>query len=404
MARPTRRLATASLPLIALAAAACANDADTGPRAVPVEPPPLVGPAPDLVAAEYDLGLPPWAPIPLEPSLNRMTPEKVELGRRLFYDPRLSSDQSKSCASCHLQELAFTDGLARSPGVGGDLTLHNSPSLANVAYLPALNWDNPFLHALEAQGITPLIGERPEELGMAAVEEEIESRLLADPVYEDLFDKAFPQPWERINVSTIVRAISAFQRTIVSFDSPYDRWTHAGDDDAISRAARRGADLFFSARLNCGACHGGPNFNGAIMHADRPLAGTPFHNTGLYNLDGAGAYPEAAPGLWQMTAKPEDIGRFRAPSMRNVALTAPYMHDGSIETLDEVLDHYATGGRTIASGPNAGVGADSPLKSALITGFELSARDRADLIAFLQSLTDETLLANPAYADPWKQE
>lgn len=398
MATPARRFLFASL--LAAIAAACASDTDPGPRAVPVPQPELVGPAPDLAPVVYDLGLPDWAPVPLEPQFNRMTAEKVELGRRLFYDTRLSADGTKSCASCHQQELAFTDGLARSPGVGGDLTLHNSPSLANVAYLPSLNWDNPFLHALEAQGITPLLGEDPEELGMAGFEEDLAVRLGEDPIYADLFAAAFPASWETINISTIVRALAAFQRTIVSFNSPYDRWA-SGDTDAISAAANRGADLFFSARLNCAACHGSLNLDGAVMHAGQPIAGTPFHNTGLYNLDENGAYPEADPGLWEFTARDEDIGRFRAPSLRNVALTAPYMHDGSIETLDEALDHYAAGGRTISSGPNAGVGAANPLKSELVTGFELTARERADLLAFLGSLTDEALLTNPAYADPW---
>lgn len=396
------RQQVAAVPFAALAIA-CANDLDTGPRAIRVEQPPLVGPAPDLIPIEYDLGLPDWAPVPLEPELNRTTAEKIELGRRLFYDTRLSADGTMSCASCHQQELAFTDGLARSPGVGGDLTLHNSPSLANVAYLPSLNWDNPFLHALEAQGITPLLGEDPEELGMADFEGDLAVRLGEDPIYADLFTAAFPASWETINISTIVRALAAFQRTIVSFDSPYDRWAN-GETDALSTAAQRGADLFFSARLNCAACHGSLNFDGAVMHAGQPIGGTPFHNTGLYNLDENGAYPENDSGLWVFTARDEDVGRFRAPSLRNAALTAPYMHDGSIETLDEVLDHYAAGGRTTPSGPNAGVGADNPLKSELITGFELTLRERTDLLAFLESLTDEALLTNPAYADPWGQD
>lgn len=387
---------------VAIFSTACANDIDAGPPAVRVEQPELAGPTPDLVAVDYDLGLPAWAPAPLEPVYNRMSAKKIELGRRLFYDTRLSADGTMSCASCHLQELAFTDGLARSPGVSGDLTLHNTPGLANVAYLPSLNWDNPFLHAIEAQGITPLLGEDPAELGMSAFEEDFAVRLGEDPVYADLFAAAFPASWETINISTVVRALAAFQRTIISFDSPYDRWTN-GEEQALSAAAQRGADLFFSARLNCAACHGSLNFDGAVMHEQQPIAGTPFHNTGLYNLDETGAYPEDDPGVWTFTAKDEDVGRFRAPSLRNVAVTAPYMHDGSIGTLDEVLDHYVAGGRTIASGPNKGVGADNPLKSELISGFELSRRDRADLIAFLESLTDETLLTNPVYADPWRQ-
>jgi cytochrome c peroxidase len=166
----------------------------------------------------------------------------------------------------------------------------------------------------------------------------------------------------------------------------------------------RGEALFFSERLECHHCHNGLHFSDTVLHERNRIGERAFHNTGLYNIDGRGAYPANNTGIAEITGRPEDMGRFRAPSLRNVAVTAPYMHDGSIATLSEVIDHYAAGGRTIASGPNAGVGRDNPLKSSFLPGFEMSAQERADLIAFLQSLTDEQFLRDPRYADPWTEE
>jgi cytochrome c peroxidase len=140
----------------------------------------------------------------------------------------------------------------------------------------------------------------------------------------------------------------------------------------------------------------------SASYVGKTLEETAFHNTGLYDLGGTGDYPQGNRGLYEFTRDPADMGRFKAPTLRNVAVTAPYMHDGSIATLDEVLDHYASGGRTIASGPHAGVGRDNPYKSELINGFELSAQERADLMAFLHALTDVAFLGDPRFADPWR--
>lgn len=185
-------------------------------------------------------------------------------------------------------------------------------------------------------------------------------------------------------------------------DSPYDRYRYGGDVDAVSDAVLRGEALFFSEKFECHHCHNNLNLSDNIAHARAPYPEIAFNNTGLYNLDGKGAYPPNNTGIAELTGRPEDMGRFRAPSLRNVALTAPYMHDGTIDTLDGVLDHYAAGGRTIASGPHAGVGRDNPLKSSFVPGFDMSPEEKADHIAFLQSLTDEAFLKNPAYSDPWK--
>ena len=144
--------------------------------------------------------------------------------------------------------------------------------------------------------------------------------------------------------------------------------------------------------------------NDNIIHSRAPHPEIAFNNTGLYNIDGKGGYPQGNTGISELTERPEDMGRFKAPTLRNIAVTAPYMHDGSIPSLNEVLDHYAAGGRTIASGPNAGVGHDNPLKSSFVPGFTITPEERADLIAFLNSLTDEKFLTDPRYADPWKKE
>jgi cytochrome c peroxidase len=357
---------------------------------------------PALVPVTFDLGLPTWAPPPLEPSTNRLNAAKAELGRRLFYDVRLSSTKTKSCATCHEQKLAFTDGLPISPGVTGQHTPRNSMSLANVAYAPVLTWSNPLLHSLEQQALVPLLGQEPVELGMAGLDAELKQRLEAEPIYQDLFPKAFPELNGEISLATVVRALSAFQRTIISMDAPYDRYRYKGDVDAVSDAAIRGEALFFSEKFECHHCHNNFNMNDNVVHARAPYPEIAFHNTGLYNIDGKGAYPKGNTGIAELTERAADMGRFKAPSLRNVDVTAPYMHDGSIATLEGVIDHYAAGGRTINSGPYAGIGRDNPLKSSFVPGFDVTAHEKADLIAFLKSLTDEQFLNNPRYSDPWK--
>lgn len=357
-----------------------------------------------LVPSTHDFGLPAWAPRPLEPAANRTTADKVELGRHLFYDTRLSLDGTMACASCHEQARAFTDGLAVSPGVTGQITPRNAMSLANVAYFPVLTWGNPLMKHLEQQALVPLIGQEPVELGLAGKEQEVIARLAAEPVYRDLFPKAFPEAGGEISLATVVRALAAFQRSLISMRSPYDRYRYEGQVDAISESAIRGEALFFSERLECHHCHNGINFADTVLHERNKAGEVAFHNTGLYNLDGKGLYPAPNFGIAEITGRPEDMGRFRAPSLRNVAVTAPYMHDGSIATLDEVIDHYAAGGRTIASGPNAGIGRTNPLKSSFVPGFTLSAAERADLIAFLMSLTDESFLRDPRHSNPWPKK
>src|SRR6202040_1696497 len=174
----------------------------------------------------------------------------------------------------------------------------------------------------------------------------------------------------------LTQALATFERTIISARSPYDRYHNERDDTAISTAARRGETLFFSQPLSCFRCHGGFTFSGAVGFEGRRDGGLEFHNTGLYNLAGALSYPAANTGIYEFTRKPEDVGKFKAPTLRNIAVTAPYMHDGSIATLEDVLAHYAAGGRTIASGPDQGIGHDNPNKSPTVRGFALIRAQR----------------------------
>ncbi len=352
--------------------------------------------------SSWDWQLPVGFPKPKVPADNPLTEAKVELGRRLFYDVRLSKNETQSCASCHQQSLAFTDGLAQGVGSTGEMHPRGAMSLVNVAYLTSLTWGNPLIDRLEEQALLPLFGETPVELGFAGHEGELLARLEADPAYAELFAEAFPDS-ESVSLDHLTKALAAFQRALVSARSPYDRYTYDGDASALGESALRGRDLFFSEQLECFHCHGGFNFSDSVATASTAIVEQMFHNTGLYNLGGTGAYPEPNTGVFELTGIPEDMGRFRAPTLRNIALTAPYMHDGSIATLDEVLDHYAAGGRTITEGPYAGVGAENPFKSEFMVGFDLTAEERADVLAFLQSLTDEELVTDPRFSDPWTE-
>jgi cytochrome c peroxidase len=364
---------------------ACGGDSTTPPDAGP----------------SYAWDLPPGFPEPLAPATNPMSAVKVELGRRLFYDIRLSGNQTFSCASCHRQDLAFTDGRAVGLGSTGELHTRSSMSLANVGYLGRLTWGNNLLAELETQAVVPIFGTGPVELGMKNMEGVLLARIAAEPLYPPLFGEAFPDDADPISVENVVKAISAFQRTLISGRSPFDRYRN-GDATAISDSAKRGNELFNSEKLECFHCHGGFNFQDVTKYVGKPTVEARFHNTGLYNIGGTGAYPVGGQGVYEITGVASDMGRMRAPTLRNIAVTAPYFHDGSGATLDDVLDHYAAAGRTIASGPNAGVGSANPYKDSLIIGFTLSAEERADMHAFFQSLTDEAFLTDPRFSDPWQ--
>lgn len=349
----------------------------------------------------FALPLPEGFPAPAVPEDNPLTPEKVELGRFLFYDPRLSTNQTQSCASCHRQEKAFSDGRQVAVGSTGEVHPRNSPSLTNVAYNATLTWANPLLTTIEAQVLIPLFGDAPVELGARSEDRIVLDRFAADVAMRERFVAAYPNKDDPVQWESVVQALASFVRTLISGSSAFDRFVYAGERDALSTAARQGMELFFSERLECHHCHGGFNFSEASVHQDAAFDASRFHNTGLYNLDGMGAYPAHNTGVFEVTGRAEDMGRFRAPTLRNVAESAPYMHDGSMATLEEVVRFYEAGGRQIADGPLAGDGRQSPLKSGFVAGFVLSDDERRQLIAFLESLSDHVFLSDPRLADPF---
>jgi cytochrome c peroxidase len=372
-------------PVLALAAALASGPAAGGQAA----------------ASAWSWDLPKYIPPPRVPADNPMSEEKFQLGRRLFFDNRLSGNGTISCASCHLQERAFTDGRVVSVGSTGDKTPRNAPSIVNSGWRATLTWANPALVTLERQMENPLYGDAPIEMGVNdANKAEIVARFRADPDYRKWFAEAFPEKTaDPISFETIIAAISAFERGVISFDSRYDRYLQG--KIKFTEQEQRGHDLYFGEKAECHHCHGSVDLDDQFQHARTRDPETPFHNTGLYDIDGKGAYPPPNRGLFDITGDPDDMGKFRAPSLRNIAVTGPYMHDGSVATLEEVIDIYSRGGRKIETGPHAGDGAMSPLKSGLIVKIDLSAQEKADLLAFLKTLTDETLLASPRFSDPW---
>ncbi|HZI12131.1 MAG TPA: MbnH family di-heme enzyme [Myxococcus sp.] len=359
--------------------------------------PPEPGPA----VPAYDWKLPPGFPEPFVPEDNPMTAEKVELGRHLFYDVRLSGNGTQACASCHEQARAFSDGKRTPVGSTGHAVPRNAPGLANVAYLSTYTWANPKLETLEAQALVPLFNEVPTELGLTPRLDEVLQRLREDARYPELFRAAFPEAAEPVGKDAIVKALASFQRTLLSGSSPYDRYLQ-GESGALSVSAKRGMELFFGERAECYHCHSGPHLTNSFRVKDSKLQGMQFFNTGLYDLNGQGAYPPDNPGLFEFTGRQVDQGRFRVPPLRNVALTAPYMHDGSIATLGEVLDHYTAGGRNVTEGPFVGDGRTNPNKDPLVRPFTLTAEEKADLIAFLESLTDTAFIQDPRFSNPWQ--
>lgn len=348
----------------------------------------------------WPFALPPGMPTPRLPPGAKLTAELAELGRHLFYDKRLSGNGTQACASCHAQAKAFSDGLVTPKGSTGTVLRRNSMTLTNVAYNPTQTWANQILIHLEQQAAVPMFGDNPVELGIAGNEEVVLGRFRVDATYGSLFAAAFPGEAAPVTFGNIIAAISAFERRMISGRSALDRYRQ-GDQGALSPAARRGETMFFSETFECHHCHGSFNFTLAVDHAGLAEPSTVFFNNGLYNVGNSGDYPVVDQGLYELTQNPLDRGRYRPPTLRNIALTAPYMHDGSVATLDEVIRIYERGGRLIESGPNAGDGKLNPNKSPFVPGFTLTEQERADLTAFLEALTDEQFVSDPTLADPF---
>ena len=337
-------------------------------------------------------------PKPQVPENNPMSNEKVVLGKALFFDKNLSANQQQSCESCHLQKLAFAESRAVSIGSTGGIHRRNAPALVNIAYNKTLTWAHDGITTLERQILLPMFGEDPVELGITGHEEEVLARFQNEK-YQQLFQQAFPN--QAISYELIVKALASYIRSLISLNSPFDQYAYLGDDSAISESAIRGMNLFFSERLECHHCHGGFNFTQSTGHEQQLIDRRPFHNTGLYNVVGKnqqGGYPTNDTGLAEISTLAKDDGRFRAPTLRNIEYSAPYMHDGSVATLSDVIDIYAAGGRNIEQGIYQGDGRANRFKSQFVKGFELTLEEKQDLIAFLHTLTDQEFLTSAKHA------
>ena len=352
--------------------------------------------------ATWHWDLPAGVPEPIVPNDNPMSEAKFQLGRSLFYDTRLSVNGIQSCASCHRQESAFTDNLQVSRGATGDFTPRNAQTLVNSAWRASYTWARPDLTTLEQQMMIPLFAEHPIEMGLTPQNQDaMLARLHLDAQITQQFADAFPNEKAPMTITNLIKAIASFQRGLISFESKYDQSVQGKVN--LNTEELRGQQLFFSDQARCFRCHGGFNFDSKSQGLSQNLSSdtSVFQNTGLYNIDGAGGFPAPNRGLFELTGSAADMGKFRIASLRNIALTAPYMHDGSLASLEQVLDFYAAGGRVISTGINAGDGRANPYKSALVNGIVLSERDKQDLIAFLKTLTDENLIRNPRLSDPY---
>ena len=328
-------------------------------------------------------------PAPKHPFGNGYSAEKALLGRYFFYEKRLSINGTKSCGSCHDPAFSFTDGYRKSVGALGDGLQRNAPPLVNLAYNSHYTWANKDITALEKQIVMPLFSAK--EMGLDAENSDILRVLEADLVYKPLVAEVFPH--QKLRYEHVVKAVACFVRTLVAANAPYDQYTYRKNAAAVSSAVLRGEKLFFGKKTDCSQCHSGINFNEEPKKHQNA-----FFNIGLYNIDGSGSYPNQDQGLVAHTGVAADMGRFRVPTLRNLAFTAPYMHDGSMASLGEVVDFYAQGGQRAAAG---GEGRHSPLKDPRITGFMLSAQERTDLLSFLWSLSDSSFVQNPAFANPF---
>lgn len=285
------------------------------------------------------------------PADNQITPARIELGKALYFDPRLSGSNWISCGTCHNPTLGWSDALPTAIGDGQHVLHRATPTILNTAYNAMQMWDGRF-KTLEEQAVGPVqaAGEMNQEMGSLLAElKEIKG-------YHPLFEAAYPG--EGITDKTIGKAIATYERTIVSGESPFDRWVK-GNQKAVSESAKRGFTLF-EGKGACVVCHSGFNFTD-----------DGFHNLGLKEAG------EPDPGRYGVVKVPRNMGAFKTPTLRDVALTAPYMHNGMYKTLDEVVDHYNRGGDVKQHlSPN-------------IAPLNLTAQEKADLVEFLKSLTGE---------------
>jgi cytochrome c peroxidase len=293
------------------------------------------------------------------PVENGFTPDRWILGKKLFFDKRLSIDSTISCASCHKLSYAFADNKPLTSGVFGRAGTTNSPSLANVAFHPYLTREGG-LPTLEMQVLVPI--QEHNEFGFNIVQ--IAERLKTDTTYQEMAKKAYGRA---LDPFTITRSISTFERSLISSNSTYDQFIEG--KTSLTTEESSGKELFFSERTNCSECHSGFNFTDYG-----------FKNNGLYE-----SYLN--PGRYRLTQKESDLALFKTPGLRNTGFTAPYMHDGSLATLADVIEHYNSGGKPHKN------------KSPLIRPLGLNDKEKKALISFLKTLDDYTLISNPYFAE-----
>ena len=315
---------------------------------------------PAEVPAEPLLAVPEGFPAPVFPEGNELTPARWALGKRLFFDPVMSSDRTVSCASCHLPERAFSDVQAFSPGVAGRPGTRNSPTLANIAYHPYFTREGG-VPTLEMQILVPIQEHNEFDFNILLIAE----RLNADSSYVRASWEAYDRAPDAF---VITRSIACFERTMLSGSSRYDEFLN-GKTSALTQSQRRGMDLFFSEKLACSTCHGGFNFTNYA-----------FENNGLYE-----DYPD--PGRFRLTGEEADRALFKVPTLRNVGVTSPFMHDGSLATLEAVVEHYNSGEK------------NHPHQSPLIRPLHLTEEEKHDLVRFLEALTDDDFLRNPKFRE-----
>jgi cytochrome c peroxidase len=325
--------------------------------------------APCALAACGAREFPPPVPLGLDlytrvPADNTLTAERVELGRALFFDSSLSASGTVSCSSCHRPEHAFSDTLSVSPGVYGRTGSRNAPSLFNVTYRERLFWDGRSSR-IEEQVLLPLQSATEMDRSL----DDLVARLSANTTYQRAFRRAFD---DDITADNVARALASFVRTLRSGNSAFDRF-RSGDSTALSPSARRGLDVFTG--RGCVGCHGGPNLSEGAFH-NTGVAVDPQAPVATVNAAGPGPVIRDM-GRYAVTMDESDRGAFRTASLRNVSLTAPYMHDGSLRTLEDVIDFYDGGGR-----PN-------PRLDPRIRPLGLTEREKSDLLAFLRSLEGE---------------
>ncbi len=311
---------------------------------------------PTLTDSEWTGRVPAGFPEVVYPEDNKPTKLRVELGRRLFYDNRLSGDGSLHCGSCHVLSAAFTDGRTTSTGLHGIAGKRNAPTLVNLAWMKRLMMEGG-VPTLETQALAPL----HDSTEMAASVMPLLVKLNEDLLLKELTRAAYGR--DSIDAYVVTRALACFQRTLMSGDGRYDRYKQ-GRKDQLNEKEVRGMNLFFSTRTHCSECHSG------VFFTDMD-----YHNIGL-------AVEYADEGKARATHLPEDIGRFKTPTLRNIQLTSPYMHDGSIASLEEVITLYNQGGH------------EHPNKDNRIVPLGLTEEEQADLIAFLTTLTDWNFVQN----------